>query len=91
MTVFRVTLTTKNGQTGFPNWVNFECHYCDLHDLTFSLNEGRIVEGTVLRTKRSEEPGIFNIIGRKPYALGRPGVASIEMPDAVFVETEGGS
>lgn len=88
MSVFRVTLTTRNPHTREPHFVNFECFSQSMDDLVARLNGGRLVAGHSLVTRKTDEDGVFEVIGRKPITIGVAGVAHIEIPTLRFVEFE---
>ena len=83
--VYRVTLTSRHRQSGEPVFVNFECGHRSLFDLVRALNEG-VVVGEALFCTATPERGTFEVKKRKPFALGRNGVAHIEPPDGRIVE-----
>lgn len=84
--VYRVTLTTRHPTTGVPFFINFECGFPSLADLVADLNDGLVVTGEALFCKPGSEKNVFEVTKRKPFALGRNGVAHIEPPDVRFVE-----
>lgn len=87
--VFRVILPGTNPRTGAVMFVNFECRYPTLDLLVSDLNDGTIVMGSSLFTRKSrEEKGVLEVVDRTPYAIGRAGVARIETPVFRFVEYE---
>ena len=88
MSVFRITLTTRNPHTREPHFVNFECASPSMEDLVVRLNGGRLVAGHSLVTRKMAEEAAFEVIGRKPITIGCAGVAHIEIPAFRFVEFE---
>lgn len=85
--VFVVTLVNVNQRTGVALWINFECGYGSIAELTAALNDGDLVAGEALYTSRlPDEPDAVEVMSRRPYALGRRGIASIELPRVRFVE-----
>ena len=86
MSVFRITLTTRNPHTREPHFANFECGAATIEDLTTDLNTGRLVGGQMLVTRKSDRHGVFEVTERRPMSIGRAGVAHIEPPTARFIE-----
>lgn len=86
--VFRVTLSSVNGKTGTAHWVNFEAPFGSIEEFVAILNDGDILLGENLYTRRSAEDGVLEIIDRKPMALRKTGVSLIETPTLRFVEFE---
>lgn len=84
--VYRVTLTTRSPRTREPYFINFECDMPSVSDLIAALNTGRLVEGEALFTRKDAEARAFVVWKRKPFALGRNGVAHIEPPDVSLIE-----
>lgn len=87
--VFRVTLTTRNTRTHEPIFVNFECAHPTLISLANALNDGRLVHGEALHSRRISD-NRFEITGRHHFVLGRAGVAHIETPPIQFEEADHG-
>lgn len=90
MTIFRITRPDRNLRTGEMNFLNFECGYPDVDHLIADLNDGKIVSGKAIYTKRVDEGGALLITGRKAIGVGRALVAAVEIPTMRFVEREGG-
>lgn len=86
--VFTFWVPGINQKTGFQNYAHVECEYDSVEEIVARLNEGRIVSGSALFTKAGAERGEYEVIDRKPWAVGRHGVARIEIPRARFVEYE---
>ncbi|MBX3579990.1 MAG: hypothetical protein KF723_22530 [Rhizobiaceae bacterium] len=87
--VFRVTTTSINPRTQTAYFVNFECTYPTLDLLVSDLNDGKIIMGETLSTKAvAGERGLHEVVHRRPYALAKGGIASIETPHVRFVEYE---
>jgi len=87
--VFRVILPGTHPKTGALMFVNFECSYPTMDLLVSDLNDGQIICGSSLFTKKSkEERNALEIISRVPYAIGKAGIARIETPVFRFVEYE---
>lgn len=86
--VYRVTLTTRHPKTHLPFFINFECQQSSLEALADALNSGSVVVGEALFCKADTEKNVFEVVKRKPFAIGRNGVAHIEPPDVHIVEYE---
>ena len=91
--VYRVCLpgVSAAGRTVF---VNFECGYQDFDALLDDLNRGDLIAGTMLLTRRAREDVdsrlSFEVFGRRPYAISKQGIGTIEVPVGLrFVEEEG--
>lgn len=89
MSVFRITLTSRNPRTGEPHFVNFDCPAAPtIEHLVADLNEGKLVIGDILTTRKSSKTGVWEVIGRRPMSLAKRGVAHIEVPAFGFFEYE---
>lgn len=79
MNVYRIT-TERRNQQGQPIRMLFECTVPDLETFVATLNEGKLVLGNMLWTKRGrdEDGPLFEIVDAKPLALGKGGVAGLE-------------
>lgn len=87
--VYKITLPSLHAKTGAQLYVYFECTYTNLDLLVSDLNDGMIIIGDSLWTKRGEEPGVLEVVDRLPYAIAAGGVARIEIPEKVrFVRYE---
>lgn len=83
--VYHVETTSKNPKTGGAIFLNFECRYPTLDLLIATLNDGEIVSGSTLFTRRIATR-LYEIVERRPTGLGKDGVAFIQMPTVRFVE-----
>lgn len=87
--VYKITLPGLHAKTGAQLYVYFECTYTTLDLLVSDLNDGMVIIGASLWTKRGSEPGVLEIVDRLPYAIAAAGVARIEIPEKVcFVQYE---
>lgn len=84
--VYRIIQPELNPRTGLPFFLNFECRYPTIDLLAADLNDGAIVVGTKLITRKGDEPGLLEVVDRRPCAIAQAGVARIETPTVRFVE-----
>lgn len=86
--LYRLTLPELDKQ-GRPRFLIFECEAPTLDFLISEINDGALVQGNVLYCKPAEDTkGTYEIIRRKPTAIGRGIATLIETPDSHFRELE---
>lgn len=88
--VYRIQLADTNPKTGMRYALNFECEHRSVDELATALNDGTVVTGTHLMTRKGEELGTVEVYRRTPFALTKAGVGTITEPAVRFVEYEAG-
>lgn len=88
MNVYRVTLTDRNPANDTNLFALFECSAPTIEFLASDLNDGLIVVGQRLFTRKTAERGVFEVYARKTFAISKAIVACIELPFGRLVEYE---
>lgn len=88
LNIFRISIPDKDAQ-GRQRFFNFECDADSVETLAKRLSDGAIVSGNHLVTRRvmtGDDAGKYEVFDRRPVAIGKTGVSSIEVPWVAFVE-----
>lgn len=84
--VYRVFLPEINQRNGRAYFVDFEVRCSSLDPLVSDLNDGDVIVGEKLFTRRTDDPNVWEVIDRQPFAISKTGVARIALPGCRFVE-----
>lgn len=85
--LYRLTLTSRNREKE-QNFCNFECDIPSIEELVRRLNERELLIGSWVSSMKGEADDERIITGRRTIAIGRNGIASIELVTTRFREQQ---